>query len=117
MDVWGVYVFILCLCCPVFRKRPCDELITRPRSPTVCKNDHETVKAEARAQGGCTASEKKKRIKCSTLPAIYFSATKLLPKELQWERIRLKIRRALVLSRVSTENFCKLKSRTIFNLH
>jgi hypothetical protein len=36
MDVWSVYVFILCLCCPVFRQRPCDELITRPRSHTVC---------------------------------------------------------------------------------
>jgi hypothetical protein len=35
---WYVYVFILCLCCPVFRQRPCDELITRPRSPTVCKS-------------------------------------------------------------------------------
>jgi hypothetical protein len=31
-----VYAFILCLCCPVYRKRPCDGLITRPRSPTVC---------------------------------------------------------------------------------
>jgi hypothetical protein len=31
MDVWCVYVFILCLCCP------CDELFTRPRSPTVRK--------------------------------------------------------------------------------
>jgi hypothetical protein len=29
----------LCLCCPVFRKRPCDELITRPRSPTACEKD------------------------------------------------------------------------------
>jgi hypothetical protein len=37
MDVWCVYVFILCLCGPVFRQRPCDKLITRPRSPTVCK--------------------------------------------------------------------------------
>jgi hypothetical protein len=37
MDDWYVYVFIVCLCCPVFRQRPCDELITRPRSPTVCK--------------------------------------------------------------------------------
>jgi hypothetical protein len=27
----------LCLCCPVFRWRPWDELLTRPRSPTVCK--------------------------------------------------------------------------------
>jgi hypothetical protein len=34
----------LCLCCPVFRQRHCDELITRPRGPTVCKNDHETEK-------------------------------------------------------------------------
>jgi hypothetical protein len=37
MVILYVYVFILCLCCPVFRKRPCDELITRPRSPAVCK--------------------------------------------------------------------------------
>jgi hypothetical protein len=37
MDVWYVYVFILSLCCPVFRQRPCNELITRPRSATVCK--------------------------------------------------------------------------------
>jgi hypothetical protein len=37
MDVWSVYVFCLCLCCPVFGKRPCDGLITRPRSPTVCE--------------------------------------------------------------------------------
>jgi hypothetical protein len=36
MEVWYAYVFILCLCCPVFRWRPCDGLITRPRSPTVC---------------------------------------------------------------------------------
>jgi hypothetical protein len=33
-----VYAFILCLCCP-------DELITHPRSPTVCNNDHETDKS------------------------------------------------------------------------
>jgi hypothetical protein len=32
-----VYVFILCLCCPVFRQRPCDEQVTRPGSPTICK--------------------------------------------------------------------------------
>jgi hypothetical protein len=37
MDVWYVYMFILCLCSPVFRYRLCDELITRPRRPTVCK--------------------------------------------------------------------------------
>jgi hypothetical protein len=37
MDVWFVYVFILCLCYPVFRQRLCDGLITRPRSPTVFK--------------------------------------------------------------------------------
>jgi hypothetical protein len=37
IDVWYVYVFILCLCCPVCRMRPCRELITRPRSLTVCK--------------------------------------------------------------------------------
>jgi hypothetical protein len=32
-----VYVFILYFCCPVFRSRPCDELITRPKSPNFCK--------------------------------------------------------------------------------
>jgi hypothetical protein len=37
MDVWCVYTFILCLSCPVFRQRPCDELITRQRSSTVCE--------------------------------------------------------------------------------
>jgi hypothetical protein len=35
MDFCYVYVFILSLCCSVFRSRPCDELITRQRSPTV----------------------------------------------------------------------------------
>jgi hypothetical protein len=37
MDVWCVYVFILCLYCPVFRQRSCDELITHPSNTTVCK--------------------------------------------------------------------------------
>jgi hypothetical protein len=36
MIVWCVHAFILCLCCPVFRKRPCDGLITRPGIPTDC---------------------------------------------------------------------------------
>jgi hypothetical protein len=49
MDIWFVYVFILCLCC--------DELITRPRGPAVCKNEYETEK-EARAHEGCRASKK-----------------------------------------------------------
>jgi hypothetical protein len=31
----SVYAFILCLCWPVCRERPCDGLIARPRSPTV----------------------------------------------------------------------------------
>jgi hypothetical protein len=34
MDVWCVHLF--CLCCPVFRQRPRDGLIPRPRSPTDC---------------------------------------------------------------------------------
>jgi hypothetical protein len=37
-----VYMYILCLCCHVFRQRPCDELITRPRSPTDCLQHEET---------------------------------------------------------------------------
>jgi hypothetical protein len=37
MNIWYVYAFILCLCCPVCRQRPCDWLITRTRSRTVCE--------------------------------------------------------------------------------
>jgi hypothetical protein len=49
----------MCVCVySVFRYRPCDELITRPRSPTVCKNNHETEK-EARAQGAVEPVKKK----------------------------------------------------------
>jgi hypothetical protein len=36
MTRMSVCVFILCLCCRVCRYVPCDELIPRPRSPTVC---------------------------------------------------------------------------------
>jgi hypothetical protein len=51
LKAWmSVCAFILCLCWPVCRYRPCDGLITRPRSPTVCvKKDYGTEK-EARAQ-------------------------------------------------------------------
>jgi hypothetical protein len=48
MNIWCAYMFILCLCCPVFRYRPCDELIPRPRSPTVCKI---IMKLKSRGQG------------------------------------------------------------------
>jgi hypothetical protein len=42
--------FILCSCCPVCRQRPCEGLITRLRSPTVCvKKIYETEK-ESRAE-------------------------------------------------------------------
>jgi hypothetical protein len=52
LKVWmSVYTFILCLCCRVCRYRPCDGLITRPRSPTVCENDCGTEE-EARARRG-----------------------------------------------------------------
>jgi hypothetical protein len=51
MGVWYVHEFILCLCYPVFREEPCDELITRPRSNAVCKNDYGTDK-EDRALNG-----------------------------------------------------------------
>jgi hypothetical protein len=53
MCLFWVYV-VLCS----GRERPCHGLITRPRSPAVCKMIMK-LKAEARAQGGSTASEKK----------------------------------------------------------
>jgi hypothetical protein len=60
-----LYVFILCLCCPVFRQRPCDELITHPRSPAVCKM---IMKLKIRGQGprGLQSQRKKNDIKYGT---------------------------------------------------
>jgi hypothetical protein len=52
LKAWmSVCAFILCLCCPVCRWRPCDGLILRPRSLIVCvkKKDYETGE-ESRAQ-------------------------------------------------------------------
>jgi hypothetical protein len=37
--------FIMYLCCPVCRQRPCGRLIPRPKSPTYCVKDQETEKA------------------------------------------------------------------------
>jgi hypothetical protein len=42
----------------------CNELITPPRGPTVCKMIIKLKKkSEARAQGGCRASKRKKKNK------------------------------------------------------
>jgi hypothetical protein len=44
----SVCAFILCLCCPVCRYRPCDWLIGIPRSPTIyAKKVNETEEAWA----------------------------------------------------------------------
>jgi hypothetical protein len=58
MDVWYVYVFIPYLCCPVFRLGPCVELITRPRSPTVCTNYQESEKSAPCSKVGARMSKK-----------------------------------------------------------
>jgi hypothetical protein len=52
LKAWmSVCAFILCLCCPVCRQRPCDGLIPRARSPAVFvgKKNYETEE-EARVQ-------------------------------------------------------------------
>jgi hypothetical protein len=43
--------FILCLCCPVCRWRPCEWLIPRPRSPTDCVEGQETEKRPSPTKG------------------------------------------------------------------
>jgi hypothetical protein len=64
MNVLYVHVFILCLCCPVFRQRPCDELITHPGSPTICKM---IMKLKNRRPGPKRAVEPAKQIICFCL--------------------------------------------------
>jgi hypothetical protein len=59
MDDYYMYVFILCLCCLVFRYRPCDELITRSGSPTGFKTIMILKNHRPGPKGGCRASEKK----------------------------------------------------------
>jgi hypothetical protein len=48
---------LLCLCCPVFRQRPCDEPITRS-IVLLSANDHETEKSALCSKVG--AREEKK---------------------------------------------------------
>jgi hypothetical protein len=54
MDVWYV-----CVCCLVFRQRPCDELIIRPRSCTVCKMIMKLKNQRPGPKGGCQVNKKK----------------------------------------------------------
>jgi hypothetical protein len=55
-----VRVFV-CLCCPLFRQRPCDELIASLRSPTACERSRNWVMSPVLQYGselpsnmGCT---------------------------------------------------------------
>jgi hypothetical protein len=50
--------FILCLCCPVFRHRPCDGLITRQRSPTDCVKRSRNWKSGQGPTNGCRAIDR-----------------------------------------------------------
>jgi hypothetical protein len=59
MDVWYMYVFILRLCCPMFRQRPCDELITRQGSPTVYKIIMELKSLRPGSKGAVESVKKK----------------------------------------------------------
>jgi hypothetical protein len=49
------------LCCPVFRQRPCDGLITHPRSPTVCEKWlRKRIKGQGPEWAGRAVGKKKK---------------------------------------------------------
>jgi hypothetical protein len=51
LKAWvSLCAFILCFCCHVCGYRPCDELITRQRNPTVCVRRYYETEEEARAQ-------------------------------------------------------------------
>jgi hypothetical protein len=53
-----VCVFILCLCCPVCRQRPCDGLITRPRCPRACvKKRLQNWRRDQGPTKGCNAND------------------------------------------------------------
>jgi hypothetical protein len=56
MDVWCVYAFILCLCCPGRGLATSWSLV---QGVLPCVKWSWNWKTEARAQGGCRASEKK----------------------------------------------------------
>jgi hypothetical protein len=47
----SVCALILCLCCPVCRQRPCDGLITSPRSSTGCVKKNKELKRPGAQEG------------------------------------------------------------------
>jgi hypothetical protein len=67
--MFGMCLF--CVCCPVFRYRPCDELITRIRSPTVCKMILKLKIKRPGPKGGVQPVKKKKHkyVHSVTIPA------------------------------------------------
>jgi hypothetical protein len=54
---------LLCVCVVLYLdKRPCDELITRPRSPTVCKMIMKLKNQRPRTKGAVEPAKKKEKV-------------------------------------------------------
>jgi hypothetical protein len=55
---WGMNVCVCLFCYPVCRQRPCDSLIPRPRSPTVCVKRPRNWKSGQGPAKGCRAIDR-----------------------------------------------------------
>jgi hypothetical protein len=108
--------FILCLCCPVFRQRPCDELITRPRSPTVCEKWLRNRIRGLVTEWAGRAIEKRKKKKqkldppnsfCLILENFRPSVLRLFPQSIRKQRMSYCVCLSVTVAEILISNFLK----------